>query len=493
MNDMIQGKTIIYHALLIVLGLSITVSATERPAIVSGTFYPASSFVLGKLVDSLIAAVPDIELPGKPKALISPHAGYVYSGPTAAYGYSTLKGHDYSTVILIGPSHRIGFDGCAVYDRGSWLTPLGSIPVDSILASRLISASDLLFSGRELHSSEHSLEVQLPFLQRVLEDFKIVPIEMGFCSESNIVELGQILSEIIRDRDDILLIASTDLSHYLPRNAASNLDQFTISFIENMQGRDLARSIIKSEAKACGGAPTAAVIIACKRLGIDRSMILKYDDSGTASGDTNSVVGYVSAVIFKEDEMGYGGINRDTEDYLSKSEQSTLLKVARSSIEAALKGDDLPDFDLPEGKLTRPGAAFVTLEKNHQLRGCIGYTEAIKPLYECVSDCAISAAFRDPRFPSLAPSEYPDITVEISVLTPLEPVDDISRIVVGRDGLMISRGGRRGLLLPQVATEYGWNREEFLSHTCVKAGLPENAWKEGAKIEKFSAFIFGED
>ncbi len=489
---MIQSKTILATLVLIILGATLRVSGAVRPAVVSGMFYPGSRVELQSLVDSLISEVPHLDISGKPRAVISPHAGYIYSGRTAACGYKTLIGHSYSTVIIIGPSHRAGFRGCAVYDRGAWLTPLGSAHVNTAIASELIEESELIFAGTSEHSAEHSIEVQLPFLQSVLEDFKIVPVEMGYVTEAIISELADALTKTIRGRDDILIVASTDLSHYYPRKAASKLDQYTISFIEKLSGDDLTRAVMSGEAQACGGGPTAATLIACNKLGFDRSEILKYDDSGTASGDTSRVVGYVSAVIYKEESLGEREIDSGNTDYLSRDEQRTLIKIAKASIEAVLSGNDIPAFDIPEGKLTEPGAAFVTLEKQHNLRGCIGYTEPIKSLHECVSDCAISAAFRDPRFPPLAPEEYPDITVEISVLTPLEPVDDVSEIVVGRDGLMISLHGRRGLLLPQVATENGWDREEFLANTCRKAGLPENAWKEGAKIEKFSAFIFSE-
>lgn len=490
---MIQSKTILALLILIILCVSPEVSGAVRPPAVSGTFYPGSRVELKYMVDSLLSKVPDLDIPGKPRAVISPHAGYIYSGQIAAYGYKALMGHSYSTVIVVGPSHRVGFRGCAVYDKGTWLTPLGSIRVDTAVASKLIEEGDLIFAGTKEHSTEHSIEVQLPFLQRVLGDFEIVPVEMGYVTEANILELANAMTEVVRGRDDVLIVASTDLSHYQPRSAAAKLDHFTIAFIDDLRGNDLMRALLRDEAQACGGGPTAATLIACKKLGFDRSEILKYDDSGTASGDTSRVVGYVSAVIYKEESLGELKSDSGDKDYLSREEQRTLIKIARASIEAVLSGDDIPAFDIPEGKLSEPGAAFVTLEKQHNLRGCIGYTEPIKPLHECVCDCAISAAFRDPRFPPLASEEYPDITVEISVLTPLEPVEDVSEIVVGRDGLMVSLHGRRGLLLPQVATEYGWNREEFLSATCRKAGLPENAWKEGAKIEKFSAFIFSEE
>jgi AmmeMemoRadiSam system protein B/AmmeMemoRadiSam system protein A len=445
------------------------------------------------MVDSLLAEAPAGDKSIRPVALISPHAGYIYSGSTAAYGYKLLGGLDYSTVVIVGPSHRVRFEGCSVYDKGRWQTPLGYVEIDTELAAELCGKNDAVFAGLEQHMNEHSLEVQVPFLQRILKDFKIVPIEMGFPSEKTIFALADVLAEVLEGRDDVLLVASTDLSHYFSRDQAKRLDSYTISFIENMQGRELAAKIQTDEAKACGGGPTAAVMIACEKMGLDNIRILKYDDSGTTSGDLSGVVGYVSAVIYREDKVQERDSHSETEEYLNHDEQVELLGIARQSIETAVNGKPAPAFLPTEGKLTGDGAAFVTITIGGQLRGCIGYTEAIMPLYRCVSDCATSAATRDPRFQPLTQSEYEKIDLEISVLTPLVEIANVDEIKVGRDGLMISKMGRRGLLLPQVATDYGWDREEFLINTCRKAGLPDDAWQEGAKIQKFTAFVFSEE
>jgi len=462
----------------------------------AGVFYPGNPAVLASTVDSMIALATVPSDVGRPAALISPHAGYIYSGPTAAYGYKLLKGLDYSTIIIIGPSHRVGFDGCAVYNEGKWRTPLGDVEIDAELADRLCNESSAIYPGTEEHRQEHSIEVQVPFLQRVLGRFKIVPIEMGYQSETTIKALADALSNVLRGRDDILLVVSTDLSHYYPRETAEQYDNYCISLIQNMKGETLASKLQTDAAKMCGGGPTAAVLIACERLGLTGVRILKYDDSGTSSGDPTSVVGYVSAVIYREDEVEtkpQKSEKNETEEYLSKSEQHALLKLARQSIEAAVNNGDRPALDNLSGKLAEPGAAFVTITINGQLRGCIGYTEAIVPLKECVSECAVSAALRDPRFNPLSKQELDKIDLEISVLTPLVDVEDVNDITVGRDGLMISHMGRRGLLLPQVATDYGWDRETFLAQTCRKAGLPTDAWKTGAQIQKFTAFVFGGD
>jgi len=463
-----------------------------RQPVVAGTFYPGNAKQLESQVDSLLELVPDILSTGRPVALVSPHAGYIYSGETAAYGYSLLRGLSYSTVILIGPSHRIAFDGCAVYDKGSWRTPLGQVEIDSKVASRLCTDSDKIFAGRSEHRQEHSLEVQLPFLQRVLADFKIVPVEMGNQSEENIKALADALSGILKDRDDVLLVASTDLSHYYPRSQAKKLDSYCISFINAIDGYGLVSGLRSQKAQMCGGGPTASLLMACEKNGVTGVEVLKYDDSGTSSGDVTAVVGYVSAVLYKEEEVGDKKSEPRKDEYLNRKQQETLLSIARESIRAAVEHLAVPERDVPEGILTESGAAFVTITIGGNLRGCIGYTEAIMPLSECVSECAISAAMRDPRFRPLTTDEFRHIDIEISVLTPLVDIESIDEIEVGRDGLMISKMGRRGLLLPQVATDYNWDRETFLINTCRKAGLPDDAWETGARIQKFTAFVFHE-
>jgi AmmeMemoRadiSam system protein B/AmmeMemoRadiSam system protein A len=473
-------------------GCNSTAADNVRPPAVAGAFYPDDPTELGAMLREMLQKASMDTSIGRPVALVSPHAGYVYSGNTAAHGYKLLEGLKYKTVIIIGPSHRVAFEGCAVYNRGSWRTPLGDVPIDTQLADELCSKSDGIYPGLREHSMEHSIEVQVPFLQTVLSDFKIVPVEMGHQTVATIEMLADALVETLRGRDDVLMVVSTDLSHFFPRTAAAKFDAYSISLIREIDGATMASKIQTDEAKMCGGGPTAAVLMACREMGVSGVRILKYDDSGTASGDLKGVVGYVSAVLYKEDKVGEKDLRIETDEYLDKDEQHRLIEIVRKSIEAALDNKPAPEFDVPVGKLSDNGAAFVTLTIRGQLRGCIGYTEAVIPLKHCVSECAISAAFRDPRFTPLTKDEYQNIDVEISVLTPLVDVSSIDDIMVGRDGLMISHMGRRGLLLPQVATDYGWDRETFLINTCRKAGLPDDAWSQGARIQKFTAFVFGE-
>jgi len=228
------------------------------------------------------------------------------------------------------------------------------------------------------------------------------------------------------------------------------------------------------------------------KLGADWSKVLRYGDSGDQSGDTSAVVGYASIAIGTTKEVDIPSNIEAPENRLPSKERRKLLEIARRSVEEFVRHGKEPTLEVKEGRLTELGAAFVTLEKNGRLRGCIGYTTPEKPLYQTVSECAVLAATQDPRFPRLSQDELQEIEIEISVLSPLKKVDSIDEIVVGLHGLYINKDGHRGLLLPQVAVEWKWNRRAFLENVCRKSGLPIDAWKEGAQIYVFSAEIFGE-
>jgi hypothetical protein len=292
------------------------------------------------------------------------------------------------------------------------------------------------------------------------------------------------------------MIASTDWQHYHSAAAGWKLDSLGIACIESLDADRLEKYLSEKKVEACGGAAAVAVVKAAVARGANEVRILKYGDSGDVSGDKSSVVGYLAAAIYRTDDSEKqsesGSEVKSTEYQLTDSEKQQLLRIARESIKAYLAGAELPEIETP-AKLNEPGAAFVTLEKHGHLRGCIGYTDAIKPLCETVSSCAVSAAVRDHRFPPVLAEELDSLHIEISILTPLQRVDSPEEIEVGRDGLMITLGRHRGLLLPQVALEYGWDRDEFLAQTCRKAGLPPNAYQSpDATIYRFRALIFGE-
>ena len=478
--------------------------AEVRQPIVAGTFYPADSASLSEMVVSHLeqTGITD-KINGEIIALIVPHAGLIYSGRIAAHSYGLLKNTPINNVILCGPSHRFGFKGVSVYGPGvNWKTPLGTVACNDDLCRRLVDYNPSIMVIKEAHINEHSLEVQLPYLQTVLPDFKIVPIVLGSQDAQSIDILANALSSLKCGLNTIM-IASTDLQHYRPASEGWKMDSLVIVCLENLDTGRLEHLLATSAVKMCGGGATLAVMKAAITNGADRARLLRYGDSGDLTGDKSSVVGYLAAVLYRSPnnskDQGTAGetpekstIAKSDNFYLSEASRKRLLQIARESIEYYLANKSIPKFDVTDN-LRLPGAAFVTLEKNNQLRGCIGHIVAVDPLYETVATCAVQAAFGDGRFPPVHVDEIKELHIEISVLTPMQKVESLDDIKVGRDGLMIVKDARRGLILPQVAIDYELNRTEFLQHTCDKAGLPSDAYKStDVVIYRFQALIFGE-
>jgi hypothetical protein len=421
----------------------------------------------------------------------------VYSGGIAAHAYKLLENRDIDRVILCGPSHRHRFKGASVYGPGViWQTPLGQVSCDDQWCRRLLEA-EAVEVVPAAHYREHNLEVQLPYLQTVLTDFRIVPIVLGAISPEECAEA------LLRLPDDpgSVIVASSDWQHYKPAAEGWPMDSIALECLRDFDPKRLEQHLYAGEVEACGGLAVAAVMRAARERSADKVKILAYGDSGDMTGDKSSVVGYAAAVIYKSNSGSSATPETSTTERapsadgysLSDNQKHKLLEIARQSIEQHLSGEEIPDFDVDD-QLNRPGAAFVTLEKQDQLRGCIGFTQAVRPLYQTVSHCAVSAAVNDSRFPPVTAQELDSLHIEISVLTPLEKIASPDDIDVGRDGLMITLGRHRGLLLPQVAAEYGWTTREFLAATCRKAGLPPDAWKNpDAIIYEFQALIFEED
>lgn len=474
---------------------------TVREPAVAGSFYPADSAELRQLVLSQLQRAGEAAaIDGVPVAYIVPHAGLVYSGPVAAYAYKLMEKHPASKVIMCGPSHRVPFQGLSVYGgMVAWKTPLGGVVCHDSLCSQVRMLGKHVTTDGRVQEKEHSLEVQLPFLQTVLKRVEIVPVMMGSQDKETIDELAGILSKLPWD-DQTVMIAASDWQHYRPAEAGDRMDSIGVACLERMNPDELLAHLQDGSVEACGGGPVVAVMKAAIAHGADKIKILRVANSGDESGDKSSVVGYVAAVLYRSNSKeakggsltGKQDMNAKEPEYLSADDKRRLLQIARESIVTHLRGKTVGEFDV-SGTLKENGAAFVTLTENGRLRGCIGMTEARMPLYQTVSHCAISAAVEDPRFEPVTADEVAKLEIEISVLTPLTPVRDLDSIQVGRDGLMIRQGGHAGLLLPQVATEYGWNRTEFLRHTCEKAGLPADAYlRPDAVILRFQALIFDE-
>ncbi len=465
-----------------------------RHSVIAGSWYPGNPAILLREINAYLNEAKSPKVKGRIVGLISPHAGYMYSGPVAAYSYKQLIGEHFSTVIVVAPSHRAYFKGASIYKLGSYETPLGLVPLDYKLIDELMKLDPMIHYVPEAHSQEHSLEIQLPFLQATLGDFKLVPIVMGDQSWENCVNLAKAIAAVVKkspDPNKILLVASSDLSHFHNYDTAVKLDSVVVDAVNDFDPEELNRALRSGKCEACGGGPMITVMLASKALGATKAKVLKYANSGDVTGDRGSVVGYMAAVLY--DNPGTHGKKEKVgvDLGLSDNDKKVLHEIARTVIEKACRGERIPDFKVDSPILKEPRGAFVTLHKNGQLRGCIGQIRATKPLYETVAEMAYAAAFEDPRFPPLRAEELPYIDIEISVLTPFKKISDVKEIEIGKHGLMIRKDGYSGLLLPQVPVEWKWDLREFLEHTCIKAGLNKDAWKDkDTEIYVFSAEVF---
>jgi hypothetical protein len=455
----------------------------RQPA-VAGQFYNGDSAALATEVDSMLAAAQGPAPAGEVVAIQVPHAGHQFSGPTAARAMELLRGRDPLTVVMLGPSHHAQIDGAAVYARGAWRTPLGDVPVDESFAARLLAADSFCVELPQAHAAEHSLEVQLPLLQRVLHDFKIVPVMLLFPSYEECERLGRSIAAAAAGRE-VVVLASTDLYHGYSYSDARAIDSATVADLVGFEPRRLYDEIAAGRAQACGGFPVVAAMVAAREMGADRAVLLARTNSNDVTGERGGYcVGY-SAVAFLSPEAAGSA-------ELTRGEQVELLGLARRTIESRLRGRSLPTAEGMPAQLMEMRGVFVTLHRRGQLRGCIGYPEAVRPLGQAVIEMAAAAATEDPRFAPVTAGELGDTDIEITVLSPLSPIAPES-VEVGLHGLVIRMGGRSGLLLPQVPVEQGWTRAEYLEGICQKAGLPPGAWRDrDARLFGFTGQVFGE-
>lgn len=482
--------TVGLSAILLLFALAVMAAQGVRKPVWAGQFYDADGTRLGRQIDGFLAAA----VPARPAApivaLIVPHAGYIYSGKTAALGYKLVQGSDFETVVILGPTHRVDFRGASIWPEGAFETPLGAAEVDAEAARALAKATGFRFIP-EAHAEEHSVEVQVPFVQRALPKARIVPVVIGRPEETTLKSLAAGLAELAKTRR-ILVVASTDMSHFLSQEKAAAEDAATLDLVRDRKTSALLRKVERGENILCGGAPVLAALYYAERMGSPSVDILGRADSTEGGGPSDRVVGYFAAAISAPPEGAGRAGEEGRESPLTDTEKKELLALARRTLEAHLSGGPPPALPASSPRYAEPSGAFVTLTKSGALRGCIGYVEPVFPLARAVQTCAVHAAAEDPRFSPVEARELKDLKIEISVLTPARRIVDVKQVEVGRHGLILSRGGRRGLLLPQVAVEYRWDREEFLRNACLKAGLPRDDWKKGATIEVFEAVVFHE-
>jgi len=311
------------------------------------------------------------------------------------------------------------------------------------------------------------------------------------------VSLADTLAAILKGRDDVLIVASTDMSHYHPYDEANSIDKHTINTLNKLKARELYDEGKMGICELCGLMPVAASLLVAEKLGYGKIKTLKYANSGDITGDKGRVVGYLAAAIYRERVQSTENRVQRTENekqMLNDSQRKRLLQIARESIASYVRDGKRKEFTEKDMLLNQHMGSFVTIHEAGELRGCIGNMVASGPLYQTVADMAIEAATGDPRFRPLSINELDKINLEISVLSPLQRVKNIDEIKVPGHGVIVKRGMRSGVYLPQVATETGWNKEEFMTSLCAhKAGLPPDAWKDPAtEIYTFRAEVFGE-
>jgi MEMO1 family protein len=464
---------------------------------VAGNFYPADPTALARKIKKYLSETEIKTENENVRAIMVPHAGYDFSGPVAATAYAMIAGHNYKTVILIGSSHTSYFDGAIIDDSNFWQTPLGNLEANRELGQKLIKSGENIRQNGDVHAADHMLEVQLPFLQTVLAPgFKILPIALSKISNDDLQKLATALLPLMSG--DNLLVISSDMSHYPAYEDAKRIDQKTLALIKENNIEELDEHVAKTmslgvpdeETLLCGLEAVKLVMEIAKKSNW-QAKILKYANSGDAAiGDKNAVVGY-GAMIFKSEVR-----SKKSEDLLSEEQQKILLSIAKETVEAYVETGKIKDFAVSDERLKRPEGVFVTLEKNGQLRGCIGQIISTgAPLWQNVREMAIAACSEDNRFAPVSAEELPELSYEISVLSRPKKINDWQEVELGKHGVIVSRGWNKGVFLPQVAAETGWTREEFLEQLCYqKAGLPPDCYKNDpqVKLEIFTAQVFND-
>lgn len=449
-------------------------ASVKEPA-VAGSFYPAEKAKLTAEVDRYLDQGGSPSGEGRLLALIAPHAGYVYSGHVAGHSYAKIRGKDIRTVILIGPAHHAAVNGAVIYPGGGLKTPLGVVPVNDSLVRSLASDQNGVKLAAEPFSREHSLEVQLPFLQRALREFSVVPILVGRMTSDSYRHLADGLAAILKKDEHSLLVISTDLSHYHAADKAGKMDRKVLDAAERLATGELERALMSGQGEMCGAGAVLYGLAAARGAGATEGELYQYADSGDVSGDKSYVVGYGALGFYRRP--------------LSPATRSSILSLARETVARYVTGTPLPEWQGEDRRIRADGAVFVTLkEKNGRLRGCIGNMQATAPLYRSVMQNAVAAASKDPRFSPVTPAELDGLSVEVTVLTPMEPLAGVEEIVIGRDGLYLDAGMRSSVFLPQVPVEQGWNLQTYLAELALKAGLPPDGWKRG-KLYRFGAEI----
>jgi hypothetical protein len=467
-----------------------------RGPAVAGLFYPKAETDLTKQIDEYLAEAKPEPIKNL-RALVCPHAGYEYSGKIAASAYKQLVGRDFDTVIVLGPSHYAIFTGAAVTSADACETPLGIIPVSPLAAelgkiqpfainppcsvmqpnwSSESTKKQPDFGKNEADTWEHSLEVQLPFLQRTLKKFSIVPVVYG---EVDPEAAAKVLTKFIDDRT--LVVVSSDLSHYYPYETAKVLDTACVKAICDLDTKRMTQQ------EACGKVPILTLMEIARQKGW-KAKLLDCRNSGDTSGNKDAVVGYAAIAFYDPEAKETASAQKPRqagEQEFTAQQRKFLMELARKTVTRVVNGEKMPEADAAglSENLRTARACFVTLTKNNDLRGCIGSIFPEEPLYQAVPGRARAAALEDPRFPPVRSEELKDIQIEISVLTIprrldfKSPDDLVQKLRPNIDGVVLIMGSRQATFLPQVWEQIP-DKNDFLNHLAEKAGLSASAWQE---------------
>ncbi len=480
-------------------------SETELCSRLAGTWHSKNKSILKKQIEKFLSKAKEKKTPKNVMALIQPHAGYRFSGQTAAYGIKQIQGRNYKRVIVIGPTHRFAMQNMASVPKFNYYsTPLGKVEIDTAFIEKLLKCPNVK-NVPIVHTSEHSVQIQVPLLQYALKDFKLVPIVVGQLDNASMDKLAAALLTLIDNQT--LVIASSDFTHhginygYAPfsepnlKDKIKKLDMDAVDLAKGKDSKGFMDYISKTGATICGRNSIALLL---KMLPHNaEAQLLHYDTSGRIVSDYTNSVSYVSMMFtgqWLKSESKAKPVA--TEEKLTKSDKKELLKLARKTLVYYMKNNAMPTPEQLEIKIT-PGmkqimGAFVTLHENGKLRGCIGEIVPRRPLYVAAMAHAVNSALRDYRFSHVDIDEIPKLEFEISALTPSKPVKSCKGIVIGKHGMTIQKNGRSAVFLPQVAPEQGWNLEQTLTHLSMKAGLPPDAWKADAKFTVFEAIVFND-
>ncbi len=479
--------------------------AIVRAPVAAGRFYPAEPDKLLKAIHYYLDdAVPSS---GKrPVAIVSPHAGYIFSGQISADAFKQAAGYDYDVVVILGTNHRVaGFNGVSVFPKGGYRTPLGIVTIDEDISARLINSEKEFTFLESVHRQEHSIEVQIPFIQTLFPGVKIVAAIVGSTDPDLCLRFGRAIAKALQDRRG-LIVTSSDLSHYPAYEDAVVIDSMILKAMITLDLQAVRLAIEKQMRNgfsqlatcACGEAPILAGIAAAKNLAATCGRVISYANSGDVTvGNRDRVVGYGAVAFFTEDPEGHVKSmkcvsNPSGGESLTPGGKTVLLSFARKTLGQFLTSETVPLARGFDPLLENRRGVFVTLRQNGRLRGCVGHMAEDLPLCQAVGAMALQAAFNDRRFRPVTLRELPGIEIEISALTPCRSIESIKEIQVGRDGVLLEKNGLSAVFLPHVATEQGWDRDQMLEHLCLKAGLPPGSWKDRTRFATFQADVFRE-